>query len=434
MKFLVCNYTGFRSNWGSQATSRGLLRFLSKILPEGRIPQIDILPYPPTHWLDHWQSWRYGDSLEAIYATPSPQKAQLDVLERLTKARFGGLLERVKAADVVFFQGEGALGTGREFRRTQLFGPLLLAKHRYKKITISINQSVIFRSADSMRALQAIFGSLDRNYVRELDSLSTCMSEGWPEFGFIPDAAFFYGAGKTTVPAFASPYFCITGSADLASYNLEAYARGIEAVADRWNLHPVFVYSRNSDAAVVEAFTRLGNRGFTTITSATHPDVDQLLPVLAGAQVVIGGRYHTSISALSQNVPVILTASNSRKSVGLAQMFGAENVPLLDSSSPPAIVAAMENLFEDRAALRGRLAARLGELEQTVRTAAEELKAFLTARTAQLQESGQAYVPDPALEGRQRVLDQLRTVSRSQNLRHYDRPKLLQLSPPPAGR
>ena len=428
MKLLICNYTGFRANWGSQATSRGLVQFLCTALPEGRIPQIDILPYPPTHWLDHWQSKRHGKLLEEVYATDAPTKAQLDALEHFTEARFGNLLDRIKAADIVFFQGEGTLGSGREFRRTQLFGPLLLAKHRYAKTTISINQSVIFRSAGSERALKAIFGSLDRNYVRELDSFETCKSAGWPEFGFIPDTALFYHPTQTGVPAYAMPYFCITGSADLASYDLEAYARGIDDVAARWNLHPVFVYSRNSDVAVVEAFKKLGNRAFSTITNATHPDVDQMIPVLSGAQVVIGGRYHTSISALSKNVPVILTPSNSRKSVGLAQMFGTENVPLLDCISPQSLVNAMKTLMEDQGALRVRLAGRLDDLKGTARAAAEDIQTFLTAQTSKVHWEDSTYLPHPSLGGAKSRFGLLRTILRTRNLSHYDRNALIQLA------
>lgn len=425
MRILVCNYTGFRENWGSQATSRALLQFLCSILPEGHPIQVDILPYPPTHWLDHWQSKRYGTFLEDIYATPFPTKTQLDLLETLTEARFGDFLDRVKAADVVFFQGEGALGSGREFRRTQLFGPLLLARHRYEKITVSINQSVVFRSAHAERALQSIFGSLDRNYVRELDSLSTCKAEGWTKFGFIPDAALFYRPSQANVTGDHGPYFCITGSADFSSYDLEAYARGIQEVAGRWNLHPVFVYSRNSDAVMVEAFKKLGNQAFSIVTSATHPDVDQMLPVLAGAQLVIGGRYHSSISALSQNVPVILTASNSRKSIGLSQMFGAENVPLLDNPTPHTLTAEVHKLMENREALRRRLSRRLEDLEQTARTAAEELKAYLSVRVRIKHQSGHAYFPALALADRSNGFKLLRTVMRSKNLDHYDRRKLV---------
>ena len=72
MKIVVLNYTGYRSNWGSQATSRGLIQWISNVLFKDMPSSIEIVPYPPTHWRDIWHQKFEGEFLKALYANPSP--------------------------------------------------------------------------------------------------------------------------------------------------------------------------------------------------------------------------------------------------------------------------------------------------------------------------------------------------------------------------
>ena len=102
MKIVILNYTGYRSNWGSQATSRGLMQWISNDLFKDRPSSIEIVPYPPSHWRDHWQQKFDGDFLKELYANPKPKHSELIRLERLCSARFAHQLERVKNADIVF--------------------------------------------------------------------------------------------------------------------------------------------------------------------------------------------------------------------------------------------------------------------------------------------------------------------------------------------
>ena len=46
MKIVILNYTGYRSNWGSQATSRGLMQWILNDLFKDRPSSIEIVPYP----------------------------------------------------------------------------------------------------------------------------------------------------------------------------------------------------------------------------------------------------------------------------------------------------------------------------------------------------------------------------------------------------
>lgn len=423
MKILICNYTGYRANWGSQATSRGLVQFLAKTVPQGMDVDIDIMPYPPTHWLDHWQKMVYGKRLLATFSDPAPGPDLLGLLERLCNLRFGPMMKRIRQADIIFFQGEGALGNGREFQRVQLFGPTVLAKHLYRKPVVSINQTVAYGSDAAEAALKAIFGSFDLNFVREPESLAKCAGDGWPQMALIPDAAFFYAPRQAAASSIdRSDYFCVTGSANLGAYDLAAYARGIRAIARTCGLFPVFLYSRSSDEAVSQAYRSLGEAVYTVINSATHPDVDQVLPILAGARAVVGGRYHTSISALSQAVPVILTASNSHKSAGLAQMLGAANVSLVADPTEDTLLAAMQAILAEGTALKTRLAQSVQNLADTASQQAGALQALFATVSPGAEEGGRRVMPDPTLSPARNAGGPLRALSLARNLAAYDRP------------
>ena len=104
MKIVVLNYTGYRSNWGSQATSRGLIQWISNVLFKDMPSSIEIVPYPPTHWRDIWHQKFEGEFLKALYANPSPKYDDLIKLERLCVKRFGRQLERVKMLMSSFFR------------------------------------------------------------------------------------------------------------------------------------------------------------------------------------------------------------------------------------------------------------------------------------------------------------------------------------------
>ena len=191
-----------------------------------------------------------------------------------------------------------------------------------------------------------------------------CTGPGWPEFEFMPDAAFFYkGTMGSKFIKQSGTYFCVTGSADLNSYNLEAYARTINGIRLAYNLEPVFVYSRKSDKVVAEEYEKLAKLHATVISHKSHADVDDLVSVLSGAVCVLGGRYHTSITGLSLNVPAILTNSNSHKSIGLAKIFHDE-AKLVDYADQNEIIKQVATILTNSARLKSRLNERVNSLQR----------------------------------------------------------------------
>lgn len=430
MKILITNYTGYRSNWGSQATSRGLVQFLKAIDPQSTNLEIDILPYPPTHLLDHFHELAKGKKIEKILSKEAPSKREIHFISKLCKSRFGCAINRLKNADLVIFQGEGALGTGREYSRCQIFGPSFLAKHLLKKPSISMNQTITYRSENNGETLAKIFKVFDQNYVRETASLTYTSGPNWPKFNLIPDAAFFYKSAHTSsnnMNIIKKPYFCVTGSANLKSYDLKAYCDAIYWVSKQKNLIPVFMYSRSSDKKIVD-FYKKTNKDFITVSSKTHPDVDSILPILEHARFVLGGRYHTSISALTRGTPVILTPSNSKKSKGLQNLLGANNVALISDPNIDTIQREVDIILSEGNNRRSRITQAVKALNQlsidnstTLVELMRDIECNSTSRFNLIE-------PDPSLPTLGIIERLLRPLSIKANIKHFDRTKFQQNS------
>jgi polysaccharide pyruvyl transferase WcaK-like protein len=426
MKIVILNYTGYRSNWGSQATSRGLMQWISNDLFKDRPSSIEIVPYPPSHWRDHWQQKFDGEFLKELYANPKPKHSELIRLERLCSARFAHQLERVKNADIVFFQGEGAIVGSRIFKRTQLFGLPYLAKHLYGKPIISCNQTISFSNKHEEKILKNVFSSFDLNFVREAESLRICAGPGWPKFEFMPDAAFFYnGSMGSKFTKQSGNYFCVTGSADLNSYNLEAYARSINEIRLVYNLEPVFLYSRKSDKVVAEEYAKLAQLHATVISHKSNADVDDLVSVLSGSVFVLGGRYHTSITGLSLNVPAILTNSNSHKSIGLAKLFHDE-AKLVDHTDQNEIIKHVAKILANPERLKSRLNEKVTSLQKSLNIATNRTRLFLGLDKNTPTPLGKTTLPTNSLSNSYRNLWLLKTLIRVINLGAYDRPALIE--------
>ena len=109
----VLNFTGGRANWGCQATSIGLYRFLKHVLNPQGFTKIDTIPYPPSHLQDVWHQKIHGKRIRRILASQDPSLADLKFLEGLCRSRFRHYVDIVKNADVVFFQGEGTMGASK---------------------------------------------------------------------------------------------------------------------------------------------------------------------------------------------------------------------------------------------------------------------------------------------------------------------------------
>lgn len=356
MKVALTNYTGGRSNWGCRATSIGLVQFLqSECLPPD--VRLDTVALPVAHELDRLHEARHGRRLRAIYSSDRPSEADLDLLEDLTRERFGPHFAVVRDADVVFFQGEGTIGPGNYLQNVRLFGLPFLASRKWKKPVISLNQTIYCAGEGDRRVLAAIFSGFDLVAVREAASFAFASEMGLSDrLVCCPDMAF-RDVGTASGHSAALPdrdYFCVTGSAALKKLDEGMIVRAVDEIARLTGLAPVAVHSRKQDREVLA--TQLDP--MLSVGAGEMPDHHELVSVLAGAKFVFGGRYHTAVSALSQTTPVILLPGNTFKSEGIADLIGVDFRVFAPSEKSAMAKAALDLVVrqeEVRAAIAGGL-------------------------------------------------------------------------------
>lgn len=357
MKLVVVNYTGDRANWGCQATSRNLLDFLRSSL--AGVPQLDVatVPLPRSHAVDELIAAAHGARIRAIYAKGHPSIDDLHFLEGITRERFGDYLAPVKTADVVVFQGEGSIGPRRYLRNVQLFGPPFLAAHLWRKPVLAMNQTIYACDAADARILGRIMGGFALVAVREARAYAFARSIGLDGTLLCPDMAFATAgcAPADHAPVPNVPYFCVAGATLLAKESVEPTLTAVRQIAVRHGLRPVFVFSRSTDKGAAQAMAKMpGDVESDVVSASDYGRFEQILPLLANATLVLGRRYHTAISSLTEGTPVILLPGNTFKSEGLGPMLGLD-IPVISSQDASAIVAEADRIVGAGEQLRRRI-------------------------------------------------------------------------------
>ncbi len=356
MRIVVTNYTGDRGNWGCQATSRELLRFLREVAPGGEAPTITTVPLPAPHVFDRHVEAGHGDRLRRIYNDPRPSPEAVRFVEALARERFGRACDDLAEADAVVFQGEGTIGPQSMFRSLRLLALPYLAVHRHRKPVLSLNQSLYAADAGDAALIRSLFGTFRMVALREAASYRFARHIGLDHAVICPDFAF-----RQTRPPLpkvsedASGYFCVSGSAAREAFDPRTLRRILRRIVDEHGLRPVFLSSRAKDARELGAILD-GLPEARILSSTDLPDAAQLAEILAGARFVIGGRYHTAIAALTQGVPVVLLPGNTHKNEGLAAML---DLPLkvFGSADEDSIVARIEAIIRSTDSGRARILA-----------------------------------------------------------------------------
>jgi polysaccharide pyruvyl transferase WcaK-like protein len=353
-KVALLNYTGNRDNWGCQATSRGLVSFLQDSVLVARGCSLATIAYPHKHWFDDHVSAIHGDRLRHIFAQPSPGRDDLQFLESLARERFGSRFDEAKEADVVIFQGEGSIGPSYQYRSVRLFALPFLAKQLWGRRVFALNQTLYANNVEDGAVLANIMNGFDLVAVREVMSLRFALAAGIRRPVLCPDLAFrdYRTAGRPpvgAVPAIPSvPYFCVTGSAAIKQYSLEAFASLVREIAVTHAMTPVLLSSTKKDIDFSNRVaTSLGDLGCRSLHSRDYPDVASIYPVLSHAAFVIGGRYHTVVSALALATPAIILPANTSKCEGLGPMLGMD-IPVCDPSDRQQILAQVAHAVHRR--------------------------------------------------------------------------------------
>lgn len=364
MKVCVLNYTGDRSNWGCQATSRNLVRFLREKLAGDGTPVIETVPLPLHHRLDDHTTAGHGERLRRIYAAPCSTLDDLAFLEDLARERFGDLCNTVADADLVVFQGEGSIGPRSYLGNARLFALPFLAARRWRRPVVAMNLTIYAADRSDIPVLANVFSAFDAVAVREARSYAFASDIGLDRVMLCPDMAFATSLSGEFDDARSAGQgtFVVSGSAASECFYPKRLLTAVRRIADTNGLMPVLIWSRKADRMMFQqAAAAFGDTPFKVLSSGDYPDFRQVLPVLREARFVLGGRYHTAVSALGEGTPVILLPGNTFKSEGLAPMLGLD-LPVFRPGDVAGIVEAAGRILAAGEDLRDQISEAVSSL------------------------------------------------------------------------
>jgi hypothetical protein len=376
----IVNFTGFRNNWGCQATSFELLKFIVGCYGTKENLKFTLIPL-----LSHCRmDLEYQERLDEIYAAFSDvvsgnakQGTALAMLEEICLRRYGHYAEKVRAADLVVFQAEGAMGLGADFAR----GPRLMllpfvAKHAWKKTVITLNQGFYSHDARVIKNAVEAFGSFDFTAFREGASVALARENGLHQAAYVPDLAFLTTASGNMngTSMQASPgYFAISGSALKDPDRHRLILGQADQIRQATGLVPLIALSRDNKLKIL---TRLNWRpGSYTAVPATSTYTN-VAAMLQRCEFLLGGRYHMAILAASVGTYPILLTGNSFKNEGLAALLGNSD-PVRGFHDSDDIIGDVERFLANRDAVRARLAENISQIRQNISNAQNHIAEIL---------------------------------------------------------
>ena len=341
----IINFTGMRENWGCQATSWELLKFINSAFASNALPQVRLVPLLPRCDLDleiertqlaaihaamRLVCGGNADHSDVATATrhtdhfdPASPASALAFLERLCLARYGFYAQAVQHSDWVFFQAEGTMAGTDFVRGARLLLLPFVAKHAWGKPVFALNQTLFICNDEFAGLAKAVLNPFDFVSVRESISFDLAHTLQIEPAYFIPDLAFL------STPAFdprlpdlsGGPYFGLTGS---AFFDPEVYAE-IFRLADRIRLQtgltPLLLASNVDHGLLVQAQAHWGKDTYRVVPPELS--YSAVTYALKSCKFLLGGRYHMAIMAASVGVPSILLCGNSYKNVGLSAMLNS---------------------------------------------------------------------------------------------------------------
>lgn len=384
-RICILNFTGTRQNWGCQATSWELLKFINSAFQPGSIPKVSFVPLLPRARVDEEIAERHLSSIyDAVEACSgkNPDPSSLAFLERLCLQRYGFWTEAVRAADLVIFQGEGTM-TGTDFvRGARLLLLPFVAQQVWKKPVFSLNQTIFCCDPQFERMIAATFKIFPVNAVREPISLDAAKSMGLTNGMLIPDTAFLARPGnKSCLPHFQShrPYFCVTGTAFPGEDAQEKIFALADAVRSQTDFIPVIAASTAADGKLEELARKAWKPNSYEIvpSSLYYPSATAALEKCA---FLLGGRYHMAIMAAAMGTPSLLVQGNSYKNEGLAALLET-SYPVRALEDRKGVIADATNLAMNLAEKRETLLRQRAAILHAIHLGRDWISSLIQGRT-----------------------------------------------------
>lgn len=380
-RIAIINFTGFRGNWGCQATSIELVKFIAGCFPEGEALDFDFVPLLPTSNVD----LQYDRELDKVFAAFSDVAEQteraassLAYLERACKERYGFWADIVAQADLVVFQAEGTMGMGANFTR----GPRLMllpfvAKHAWARKVVSLNQSFYSHEEQIRKNAAEAFASFDFSAFREGASVALARQSGVTNAAYVPDVAFLSPKAEPPIALDEGRYFAVSGSALKDPRRYELIMSQAEQIRDATGLKPLLALSRDYKMTA-RAFFKWKRGSYEQVPARAR--YAQVTGLFARCQFLLSGRYHMSILSAAAGTPNIILTGNSFKNEGLVSLLGASR-PVHGFADTDTIVseaiAVSQNLDAERSALRGQV----DKIRATLRQAQAHIASIVAGET-----------------------------------------------------
>ncbi len=383
LRVAVLNYTGDRKNWGCQATSRYLLRWIEgafEAFAEIEWLKVPMLSRTPSYYEVEKEAFdRIRKTLRKKWIF---EDDTLFLRQELEKLYGSDLVESFAGCDLAVFQAEGTMA-GTDLLKAD---GLLLAPFWFQAVlgvpVLSLNQTLFSVSGDFERTL---FNVLDRFPLVAVRERASYDYARWNKLGrtlLIPDTAFL--TERVWEPHCIEPvksgdtvaregYYCVSGSAVIEFVDRNMLLEGIADLDKRLGLKPVLlVSSKQDDVLLEEIVERLGD-GVGRVRRDASPEA--VVGVLKKAAFLVGGRYHMSILSAVAHTPFLSFESNTFKNEGLLKLLDLDgsvtNVGMLKEFSKR-----VEAILADRDRYRKHLKRQMRAIHEHLEVGSELMRSF----------------------------------------------------------
>lgn len=261
--------------------------------------------------------------------------------------RHRNIHESLQKSDLVVINGEGSIYDRRRKGRMMFFIGYL-AKEYYNTDCILVNHTadisdpvmremaekvyprfddVVFREPVSARSCSYILDGDTEQYVGADSAFRFDPIEDTSSWNTVAGRPEYYSIWPDSARSFdpKSLYICIGGSSifnrpDRPSYDpIPAFKRLVEEVERE--LGPVVLTACSSDKRI---FRPIANELAVPLIGPRIP-VQQLVDILGNASLYIGGRWHSSVLALTGGTPLITFTANTHKTQGILEHAGLDH-------------------------------------------------------------------------------------------------------------
>ncbi|MCW5947009.1 MAG: polysaccharide pyruvyl transferase family protein [Fimbriimonadales bacterium] len=377
MTITVVNYTGNRSNWGSQATSAELLKQLEEVC--GAV-SFHLVPLRKSRMIDGYVGKVFGRPIMKALANSTAQGDRL--LLRMSRLLFAEDFDRAMESDCVVFQPEGTMD-GLKFSSGARLLLLPTALSAAKKQVLCLNGSAESFSEAFERCIAGAFSRYSHVATREPVSAKYLERLGVKNVDVIPDMAFM------TEPASELSFNCLSnfagrdylvaaGSAILRQVPWREHFRVINEIANEHKLGVVWLTAAPATEKTIGRL--LETHAYPNIVripkSATYQEVAR---VIADARFVIGGRYHMNIIAAALGTPFVPMPSGSHKTEGLLQLLDYP-IDVVRFEDTARLAEVSSQVLGDRDQLSKKLRNETEALRRTIEQKMEALRPALLGR------------------------------------------------------